>query len=320
MNITDLLLLLTGFAGLILGGNLLVQGAVSIATRYDISPMIIGLTLVGFGTSIPELLTSVQAAFDGSPGIAVGNVVGSNIANILLIIGVSASLSPITVHPSALKRDGAVLIAATLLCLGIVLYGAITVTTGLVLVTALIIYVAGTIFMERRSQSAAKALYEHEAETLPAKEQSAWRAGITMIIGLGVTIVSARLLVSNAISIATGLGVSEALIGLTIVAVGTSLPELITSVIAARKGQSDVALGNVIGSNIFNILGILGVTSLLRPIEIPAVIASLDIWVMTAATVLLIVFAWTGQRINRREGFLMISGYTAYLVWLGINQ
>lgn len=320
MSIISLVLLLVGFTGLVVGGNLLVQGAVSIATRFNISPMIIGLTLVGFGTSTPELVTSVQAVFANSPGIAMGNVVGSNIVNILLILGITALLNPIHINPDALKRDGTVLMAVSLLCLGAVLYGTVTAVTGFMFIAALFIYVATTIYMERRSQTPAQVMYESEAAIFVVKEHPAWRSGITMLVGLSIMLVGAHLLVSSAVDIASTLGISEAVIGLTVVAIGTSLPELVTSVIAARKGQSDVAFGNIVGSNIFNILGILGVTSILRPIDVPSVIASLDIWIMLSATVLLVVFAWSGRRIARREGAFLAIGYTVYLAWLVSNQ
>ncbi len=315
----DFLIIAGGFAGLIFGGNLLVQGAVSIATRLKISPMIIGLTLVGFGTSTPELVTSVQAAFAGSPGIAMGNVVGSNIANILLILGLSALMHPITVNAAALKRDGTVLLLASFLCLGVVLFGEVGRIAGGILLLCLTVYLCGTLYAERRGQSAAAEVYISEAETLSPTENPLWQNVLMLIFGMAVTIISARFVVQGAVSLATEMGISETVIGLTIIAIGTSLPELITSIIAARKGQSDVALGNVIGSNIFNILGILGVTALLHPMQIPAAIVALDIWVMVGVTVLFVIFARTGWRVSRREGLVMALGYGAYVSYLLVN-
>ena len=315
----DVLLVVVGLVGLLLGGDLLVRGAVALATRLNVSPMVVGLTVVGFGTSAPELVTSVQGALAGSPGIAVGNVVGSNVANVLLIVGTVALLRPIAVSPAALRRDGTALAAASLLCAAIVLHGSSGRLAGAVLVAALAAYLVGTIALERRARTPAGALYAEEAATASAPPVPAWRSGLTFAAGLAITVLGARLLVDGAVSLAAGLGVSEAVIGLTVVAIGTSLPEVATSVIAARKGQSDLALGNVIGSNLFNVLGILGVTSLLVPLEVPAAIAERDLWVMLAATALLVAFAVTGWRIERREGAALLAGYVAYLGWLTVN-
>ena len=312
LGMVDLLFILAGFIGLVFGGNLLVQGAVAVARSLNISPMIIGLTLVGFGTSMPELVTSVQAALANSPGIAIGNVIGSNIANILLILGGAALIKPISTDPRALRRDGTVMLLACLFCIGLALSGNIDRAFGTVLLLCLVAYVAGTIYVEKRHPTPAQDIYVSEAELVKDPGKSRLRELAVMGAGLVVTIISARLLVSGAISVATALSIPQAIIGVTIIAVGTSLPELITSVIAARKGQSDVALGNIIGSNIFNILGILGATALIKPIAVPPEFIRLDIWIMLAATILLLVFARTGWRIGRREAAFMIAGYIGY--------
>ena len=314
---TDLLFVIAGLAGLVLGGELLVRGAVGIARRAGLSPMVIGLTLVGFGTSTPELVTSVQAAFAGAPGIAVGNVVGSNIANILLILGTAALIAPVAVAPAALRRDGGVLVAVSLLTLAVVLMGQVGRGIGAGFVLLLVAYVATTLILERRRESPAAGIYAAEAEiAAPPAALPAWRSWAALLAGMALTIGGARLLVGGAISLASGLGVPEAVIGLTVVAVGTSMPELITSVIAARKGEGAVAFGNVVGSNIFNCLGILGATALLHPIAVPAQIIRADIWVMLAATAALVIFARTGGRIGRREGMVLALGYAAYLAAL----
>lgn len=305
-----------GFVALLVGGEYLVRGAVAIASRLGMSPMVIGLTLVGFGTSTPELLTSLQAAFAGAPGIAVGNVVGSNIANILLILGVAAAITPITVNPEAFRRDGAVLIAASLAGLAIVLTGSLGRGAGAVLLAGLFAYVTLTILFERRRHSAAAALYEAEAESVEIPGISPLVAAFQFAGGLAVTLLGARLLVSGAVGLATDLGVSDAVIGLTVVAIGTSMPELVTSIVAARRGHGDVAFGNILGSNIFNILGILGTTALVKPLAVPQVIADFDIWVMLAATALLVATAVSGWRINRTEGAILLGCYIAYLAWL----
>ncbi|WP_418595318.1 calcium/sodium antiporter [Ponticoccus sp. (in: a-proteobacteria)] len=308
-------LVVAGLAGLVIGGELLVRGAVSAARGFGISPMVIGLTLVGFGTSTPELVTSLQAALSGSPGIAMGNVVGSNIGNVLLILGIAVLLAPIAVDPAALRRDGVAMILATLLCLGAVLAGAIPRITGAGFLLALAGYLAFTLWSERRSAAAAP-VYAGQAEAVPGPDMRLGLALALAVVGLVVTILGARALVTGAVQIAQAVGLSETVIGLTIVAIGTSMPELVTSVIAVRRGQGEVALGNVLGSNIFNILGILGVTALVSPLAVPPEIIRADIWVMSAAAVLLVVFARTGWRLGRREGAVMLGGYAAYMGWL----
>ncbi len=287
----DILLILAGFAGLLVGGELLVRGAVDVAHRLRISPIVIGVTLVGFGTSTPELLTSVQAALAGSPGIAVGNVVGSNVVNILLILGAAAMIRPITVDGPAFRRDGPVLAAASLLCLAVVLSGTLGRGVGGVFLAGLLAYLIYAI----RSGA------EVDAPEPGSAQASVARSLATFVAGLVVTILAARALVTGAISVAASQGVSEAVIGLTVVAIGTSMPELVTSILAARKGQSDLAFGNIVGSNVFNILGILGVTALVRPLEVPASIAGFDIWVMIAATAALVAVAVDG-RSHRTRG------------------
>ena len=301
----SLVYIVAGLLGLLFGGEALVRGAVAIAARLRISPLVIGVTLVGFGTSTPELLTSLQAAWIGAPGIAVGNVVGSNIANILLILGAAAALSPITIGPRAFRRDGTALMLGTALGMGLLAVGLIGAAGGALLLTALLIYLATVL---RSGDSAVEA---------PEVGQMAPLLALAYALGgLVVTIIGARLLVLGAVDVAAGLGVSEAVIGLTIVAVGTSLPELVTSVIAARRGQSDLAFGNVLGSNLFNLLGILGITALVHPLEVPGEILSFDIWVMGGATLALGLVAVTGWRITRGEGALLLAGYAAYLAAL----
>lgn len=300
-----ILLIVAGFVGLLIGGELLVRGAVVVAERLRISPIVIGVTLVGFGTSVPELLTSVQAALAGSPGIAVGNVVGSNIVNILLILGAAAAIRPIAVGSAAFRRDGTVLALASLLCLGVVLTGTLGAVAGIVFLGALVVYVVYAI----RTGAAVEAEPSASLPGMPA-------ALLLTFGGLVITLIAARALVTGSVSVAAAWGVSEAVIGLTIVAIGTSMPEFVTSLVAARRGRADLAFGNIVGSNIFNILGILGVTALVRPLEVPTVIASFDIWVMIAATAALVAAAVTGWRITRAEGGALVAGYAVYLGWL----
>lgn len=306
-----------GLVGLIIGGELLVRGAVSAAKSFGISPMVIGLTIVGFGTSSPELVTSVQAAVSGSSGIAIGNVVGSNIGNVLLILGIAALLVPITVDPAAFKRDGTMMFVATGLCLGTVLIGDIGRMMGVFFLLVLVGYLTFTLMQEMRTPiTPAVAVYEAKVESVTGADYGLGKSLGMTIAGLVITIFGARYLVSGAVTLAQSMGVSETVIGLTIVAIGTSMPELVTSLIAVRKGQGDLALGNVLGSNIFNILGVMGITAIIPPMKVPAVIVVLDVWIMCAAAILLIVFARTGWRIGRREGGAMLTCYLGYLLWL----
>lgn len=309
-----------GFLLLVFGGDTLVRGATSAATALGVSPLLIGITLVGFGTSTPELVTSLQAVSAGSPGIAVGNVVGSNIANVLLILGLTALLRPIVVDPRAFRRDGPVLLLATAAGVAVIVYGSLDERIGAGFVGALLIYMIVTYVQERsRPQALPEGeRLEHEAQFAAAPRPKFWPSLVQAAFGIAVTIVGAKLLISGASSFARELGVSDTLIGLTVVAVGTSLPELVTSTAAALRRQSDVALGNVVGSNVYNLLGILGITALVQPITIPASLAALDVWVMAGAAVLLVWSASRG-RITRLGGFLLLLGYAGYTSWLAWN-
>ncbi len=299
-----------GLVGLLLGGEALVRGAVGIAARMGLPPLVIGLTLVGFGTSTPELLTSLQAALAGAPGIALGNVVGSNTANILLILGVAAVLTPISVARTTFRRDGLAVALAALVCLVAVLSGTIGRIWGVAMLSGLVAFLFAAL---RRPQDAAAAV---EPDALPGLHAPLWRSVVFTVAGLAITILGARWLVTGAVSIATDFGISEALIGVTIVAVGTSLPELATTLVAAYRRQNDVAFGNIIGSNIFNVFGILGVTALVSPLPVDPQIAGLDVWVMIAATAALVAVAVSGWRITRIEGGALLLAYAAYIAWL----
>ncbi len=312
----DILLTAAGLVALALGGEALVRGAVALAGRAGVSPMVIGLTLVGFGTSTPELVTSLQAALAGSPGIALGNVVGSNIGNVLLILGLTAALCPVAVDPRALRRDGSVLMAASLAFAAVVVTGSAGRATGALFLAALAVYLVATLWQERRHATAAAPVYAGEASAVAPVGLGAGLSLALALSGLGLTLVGAHLLVAGAVALAAAAGVSETVIGLTIVAIGTSMPELVASLAAIRAGRTDVALGNVIGSNLFNILGIVGITALVRPLAVPAELARFDIWVMLAATVALIGVAATGRRIGRLEGATLLAGYGVYLAVL----
>lgn len=312
-----ILLVAAGLVLLAIGGELLVRGSVGMATRLGISPLLAGLTIVGFGTSTPELATSIQAAMAGSPGIAVGNVIGSNIANILFILGVSALILPLSVNPASFKRDSIALGGSALLCTGAVLTGVIGPVIGIILIACLVGYVYWAYKTESAAPCPEGARHEAEAAEHPVPATTAPILLIGMIIaGLAAAIFGAGWLVDGAVVLASAAGLSEAVIGLTVVAVGTSLPELIACVIAVLRKHEDVALGNVVGSNIYNILGILGITAMVQPITIPEEIARFDVWVMLAVTALLLVQLRSGWRLSRAEGGLLVLIYAAYTAFL----
>ncbi len=309
----DFLFIAAGLVILVAAGDALVRGAAGLAARLGVSPLLVGLVVVGFGTSAPELTTSVSASLADAPGVAVGNVVGSNIANILLILGLAALLSPIAVKQAAFRRDGTALAMATILAIALLLLAPMTRLTGAAMVLALFAYIALSYVLDRRSRTApAAALHEAEAASV-TPPASALLGVVLLAAGLAGVIGGAWLLVEGAVALASALGVSQALIGLTVVAIGTSLPELAASLSAARKGEGDIAFGNIIGSNIFNALGILGAAAISRPFDPPNSILGLDVWVMLAVTALLIVFALTGARIDRREGAILLLLYAGYI-------
>ena len=315
----DLGTLLYGLLGLVLlglGGDLLVRGAVGLAELFRVSPLFTGLVLVGFGTSTPELVTSLSAALQGSPGIAIGNVVGSNIANILLILGMTAIIMPIPADPRSFRRDAPMLAFATLTCLVVVETGSVGRVAGIFFLLALAGYLAYTHRAEKRLHDASALLHEQQGRLLQPSTRSGWISAALALSGMVGIILGAKYLVTSSIAIAGALGVSDSIIGLTVVAIGTSLPELATSIAAAVKRQTDIALGNIIGSNIFNILGILGTTVLIRPIEIPQNVVVFDAWVLLGVTALLLYYAMSEARISRREGAIFLALYLAYIVLL----
>jgi cation:H+ antiporter len=319
----DSLLLVLGLVLLIAGGDLLVRGAVRIAERLRLSPMLVGLTVVGMGTSMPELAASLQASLAGSPGIALGNIVGSNIANALLILGVAALIAPIAVKTRTLWRDGGVGLVAVL----VLLTAGATVGLSREAGIAFLIMMAGYIYYAYRQESlgaAHSAAYDRAAAmegadpALIPHDQPQGRLSIALLLfiaGLGLIVGGASLLVNSAIVIAGQLGVSDTVIGLTIVAVGTSLPELVTSAVAAWRKQGDIALGNVLGSNIYNILFIGGMTGAIAPTAVPTSIMAFDLWVLAAVSLVVMVFAFSDGRLSRREGFLLVAAYLAYAAY-----
>ena len=308
--------LAVGLAMLVVGGDLLVRGSVTAAKNMGVSPLLIGLTLVGFGTSTPELVTSVTAALEGSPGIAVGNVVGSNIANVLLILGASAVIFPLVIDPKGFKRDVLVLIASSLALLGVVLVGFMPSWVGLLFIGSLLAYVYFVYRQEKQHPDEAAVVLEHRAEDAPQGPKGILLPLILAVGGIAITIFGARFFVNGAVDLAKGFGVSDTIIGLTVVAVGTSMPELVTSITAALRKHADVAYGNIVGSNIFNVLFVLGATAVVKPIEIPAQIVQFDIWVLLATTAVLVFFARSGLKLVRWEGLVFIAGFVAYTGYL----
>jgi cation:H+ antiporter len=308
----DYLYILIGLAGLFFGGEALVRGSVAIAERMGISKLVIGLTIVGFGTSMPELLVSMNAALAGSSDIALGNVVGSNTANILLILGVSALVYPISNWDKNVRRDALVALAVAALTLILVQFAVIGRLAGALMIGGLGLYLWSIFAAEKLAPSQ----ITDESDPHRAPGLSPLMAGGAVILGLILLVTGADFLVDGATSIARALGISEAVIGLTIVAVGTSLPELATSVSAALRKQSDVALGNVVGSNIFNILGILGLTAFVHPVGVGPSFASFDTPVMLAVTLLLAGLLFFAKVIDRRIGGAMVAAYVAYTLAL----
>ncbi len=303
----ELLLIAAGLCGLFFGGELLLRGAVTISRNIGISELLIGLTIVGFGTSLPELLVSVKAALGGQPGIAIGNVVGSNIANVILIVALAAFVRPPAGWSPSVKRDALVMIAASVALFALAAFGLVSRLAGGALVIALIAYLVFAFLQER---AAPRASTEQETGR-PAGNIALAAAGL--LGGFVVLFLGAGWLVDGASAIARQSGISEAVIGLTIVAVGTSLPELATSVLAAYRGKTDVALGNIVGSNIFNILGILGIASLITPIPVADQFLRFDVPVMLALAVLFggaLVFA---RSIGRIPAAAMLLAYGAYV-------
>ncbi len=307
--IVDVLLVAAGLGLLVFGGDLLVKGAVNMSLRLGITPLVVGLTVVAFGTSAPELLVSMSAALKGSTDLAMGNVVGSNIANVLIILGATALVSGIVTRGHDLRESWAMMIAATVLLMALAFLGPLGVPQGIILLVAL-----GLVLW--RQLSTARAENQDAAELEGAALGARWRQiSLWLIGGLVALPVGANMLVSGASDIALAFGISEAVIGLTLVAVGTSLPEMAASVASALRGRADMALGNVVGSNIFNLLSILGLTALVAPLPIPPEMLRLDLWVMLASSLLLAPFLFRGIPINRPVGAVFVLAYCAY-VWV----
>jgi cation:H+ antiporter len=310
---TNFLLLILGVGLLTVGGEALIRGSLAAAMRLGVSPLLSGLVIVGFGTSAPELVVSVDAALNQRPDIAIGNVVGSNIGNILLILGTCALITPLAVKPLALRRDAVTVVAASILFLILVGGSALGPADSVIFLMTLVAYLVWAYWSERFHAAPSAELHKAEAEELTALPMSVVWTVTTVITGLLLLIAGSQVLLMGAVGIAEHFRVSEAVIGLTLVAVGTSLPEFTISIIAALRRHADVAVGNVLGSNIFNLLGILGVSALLQPLPVHARILQFDQWVMLGTSLLLLLFLYTGRCLSRLEGGMLLAGYGVYL-------
>ncbi len=310
------LLIIIGLTALVTGAEALVRGASGIALLAKMSPAVVGLTIVAAGTSMPELMVSVKASLSGNPGLAIGNVIGSNLLNIGMVLGITALFRPLRILGNTIRFEWPVLMLATLQFYLLARDGVIDRVEGLFLFGVMITFMAYAVWLGRQG------IVENTGENLPTA--SFGRSGnpavqfniLAIILGGGMLALGANTLVKGAVGVAGGLGISETIIGLTIVAVGTSAPELVTSVVAALRGQGDMAVGNVVGSSIFNLLAILGVAALFKPLPVPAEIMSRDIWWLIGITALMLPMMLSGKKVNRLEGFILMAAITAYIVSL----
>jgi len=314
------LLIIGGLAGLVVGGELLVRGASRLAATLGLQPVVIGLTVVAFGTSAPELAVGIQAAFDGRADLVVGNVVGSNIYNVLLVLGLSALIAPLLVKQQLVRLDVPLMIGAAVALFVLSLDGSISTIEGLALFAVLLVYLVVLVRMSRREDPEVMAEYAREFSPPPTRDSGTWVRNVGLIaLGLLALVLGAQWLVSGAVVAAEALGLSELVIGLTVVAIGTSMPELVTSIIASIRGERDLAVGNIVGSNIFNIMCVLALTAVVAPggVAVAPAALALDIPFMIAVSVACLPIFFTGHLIARWEGALFVLygvGYTLYLV------
>jgi cation:H+ antiporter len=316
-----LLMFVAGLVALVAGAELLVRGASKLALSFGVSPLVVGLTVVSFGTSAPEMAVSVGAVLSGTTDIAIGNVVGSNVFNVLFILGLSALITPLVVHVQLIRQEVPIMIGASLLLLALSLDGKIGLFDGGLLFALLLAY---TVFLVRQSRAETQAARDEYAAELKPGAPGAWDARLPVqlaliVAGLGLLVLGSEWLVSSAVAFAKALGVSDVVIGLTIVAAGTSMPEVAASVMAAVKGERDIAVGNVIGSNLFNILGCLGLSGLVAGsggLVVPPSVLNFDIWVMIAVALACLPVFVTGREIARWEGGVFLLYYAAYVAYL----
>lgn len=319
--------LVAGLALLVFGGDILVRGAVAIAVRLNIPHLIIGLTIVAFGTSAPELLISIRAAMSGLSGITLGNVVGSNIANIWLVLGVPALISAICCNQKSINHNYLFMLGASAVLVALCFWSPLTMWHGAILFTLMIVFLADCFYRARKHKNEAEDIDEDVEELIESIEESdnssSWKMIGLIFLGLIGLAIGAELTIKGAVEIARTFGVSDTTIGLTVVAIGTSLPELAATVMAALRNHSGIALGNAIGSNIYNICGVLGITALITPITVDPVFLSFDLWVMVFASLTILPFIFLRWKINKLVGiaFLLAYGlYTYKVVELGRIQ
>ena len=314
-----ILLFITGLVILILGAELLVRGASRLAAAFGVSPLVIGLTIVAIGTASPEIAVSIQAAANGQGDLTLGNVLGSNIFNILFILGVTSIVAPIVIAEQLIRKDAPLLLGISLLAFVLAFDGNFGAFDGIILLLLVAMYV---FFALKQSRSESEAVQKEYAEEYMQKESRTQKSIIInsalILAGLGLLILGSNLLVDSAVQIAKALGVSELVIGLTIVAIGTSLPEVATSVIAALKGESDIAVGNAVGSNIFNLLGVLGIGALVSPsgIFVSPQVLQFDLPVMVFVALVTLPVFYIDSRISRIEGGLLFSYYVIYVIYI----
>jgi cation:H+ antiporter len=312
--------LVLGLVALVGGAELLVKGAATIATRFGIAPIVVGLTVVAFGTSAPEFAVSIGASLSGNTDMSLGNVVGSNTANVLLILGMSATVSGLIVTQQIVRVDIPIMVLVSAVVFVLALNDSIGRIEGAVMFAALLVY---TGWLIRNARKESKQVIEEYSESVEELEDDIvdrpmWVLVGLIVVGFALLVVGSNLLVSSATDVAEWFGVSDLVIGLTVVAIGTSLPELATSVLAAIRGQRDIAVGNVLGSNLFNLLGVLGLAGMLSPKGIPVSqeALTLDLPVMMVSALVLIPICWNGFMIKRWEGFLLMAFYFAYVAYL----
>ena len=313
----QVLMFVLGLVVLVVGADVMVRGASRLAVSFGVSPLVVGLTVVAFGTSAPEMAVSVGSALAGTPDLAIGNVVGSNIANVLLILGISALITPLLVDEQIIRQEIPIMIGASALLVVMALDGNIGLLESIVLFALVIAY---TVFLVIQSRRASKAVQDEFETGIPTSTwDSHWAVQIGLIAaGLAMLVVGADWLVDAAVAFARAFGVSDLVIGLTVVAVGTSMPEIATSIVAAMRGQRDIAVGNVVGSNVFNILAVLGAAGIASGAGLPVSEAArnFDLWVMLAVAFACLPIMITGREIARWEGVVFLAYYAAYTAWL----
>ncbi|WP_154792637.1 calcium/sodium antiporter [Occultella kanbiaonis] len=312
--------ILLGLLALIGGAELLVRGGSNLAARLGISPIVVGLTVVSLGTSMPELAIGLQAATSGSAGLAIGNIVGTNIVNLLLILGLSALIRPIPLETRTIRMDLPAMLVASVLLVLLALDGVLSLWEGVLLLGAGLAYTLLIVRTAKRETPAIKHTYEEEYE-VPERARTGRRGLIDLLLlvgGIAIIVFGSDLLVGGAVEIATDLGVSEAVIGLTIIAIGTSAPELVTTIVSTIKGDRDIALGNLLGSSVYNIVFILGATMIASPaaIAVPAEVLRVDLVLMFGVAIACIPVFVSGRKINRIEGAIFVAAYVAYLTYL----